>query len=166
MADSEPGGHQSGARVLVVDDDATIRLLCTRVLKEAGYEVLEAEGSPEAMALLVESNEPIDLVLVDLFLPPPGFQLASEKTQYRRVNGHEMVAQMLTMKKQLRVVYMSSQSKSGLASQEIALGDTPFLQKPLSKDALLDQVSAAIAGPPLVFHECPDGKKSDVRWVD
>jgi DNA-binding NtrC family response regulator len=166
MADTSSNGSVMKRRILVVDDDATIRLLCTKLLKEAGYQVLEAEGSPEAMALLAASGEPIDLILVDLFLPPPDFQLASGKSQYQRVNGHEMVPQMLAMKKELRVVYMSSHPRANLAAQHIALDGASFLQKPLSKDALLAQVAAALEAPPLRLDEAAGAAKKDVQWVD
>lgn len=118
------------------------------------------------MAVLGESGMPIDLVLVDLFLPPPGFQLASSAGKYARVNGHEMVAQMFALKNELRVLYMSSHPRAGLASQQIDLGDAPFLPKPLSKDSLLAQVAAALAAPPLRTGGAPAGEKKDVQWVD
>lgn len=166
MADAEKTSTSPAQRILVVDDDATIRLLCTRILQEAGYRVVEAEGSPEAMAVLGESGKPIDLLLVDLFLPPPGFQLASSAGKYTRVNGHEMVAQMLALKKELRVLYMSSHPRAGLASQQIDLGHALFLQKPLSKESLLAQVAAALAAPPLRTDGTSAGEKKDVQWVD
>ncbi len=165
MAEMSPNGSQGGRRILVVDDDATIRLLCRRLLEGAGYRVLEAEGSSEAMALLATGQE-VDLILADLFLPPPDFQLASSKSQYQRVNGHEMVPQLLAMKKTLRVLYMSSHPRENLIAQQIVLGPAPFLQKPLSKDALLSQVEAALQAPPLQYHDTSAGTKKDVRWVD
>lgn len=164
MADVSSNGLQKGRRVLVVDDDATIRLLCKRLLQDAGYAVLEAEGSPEAMALLASGQE-VDLIVADLFLPPPDFQLASAKSPYQRVNGHEMVPHMLAMKKTLRVLFMSSHSRESLTAQHIRLGAAPFLQKPISKEALLSQVEAALAAPALLF-EAAATAKQDVRWVD
>jgi DNA-binding response OmpR family regulator len=59
----------SPPRILVVDDDPSIRLLCARALSRAGYVVLEAAGSSEAMSLYAARTEPIDLLLIDLFLP-------------------------------------------------------------------------------------------------
>ncbi len=166
MAESEMPGSSSAKRILVVDDDATIRLLCARVLTEAGYRVVEAEGSPEAMAVLSEPGASIDLVLADLFLPPPGFQLASSAGRYARVNGHEMVTQMLALRSELRVLYMSSHPRASLPSQQINLGNALFLQKPLSKESLLAQVAAALAAPPLRADGAPAGEKKDVQWVD
>ncbi len=165
MAESLPNGSQGGRRILVVDDDATIRLLCRRLLEGAGYRVLEAEGSSEAMALLATGQD-VDLIVADLFLPPPDFQLASSKSQYQRVNGHEMVPQLLAMKKTLRVLYMSSHPRENLIAQQIVLGPALFLQKPLSKDALLSHVAAALDAPPLLYDEASVAAKKDVQWVD
>jgi len=166
MADSLTQQSIGAARILVVDDDATIRLLCSRTLKEAGYQVLEAEGSPEAMEMVASAKEPIDLLVVDLFLPPPDFQLASGTSKFRRVNGHEMVRQMLELTKELRVLYISSHSKAGLTEQGIALGEAQFLPKPIGKDALLQQVKTALETPPLRHDPSRDEKKNAIEWVD
>jgi DNA-binding response OmpR family regulator len=52
------------ATVLVVDDEASIRLLCRINLELEGYRVLEAESLGEARALL--AGEPVDVVLLDI----------------------------------------------------------------------------------------------------
>ena len=91
MANLPPLRSSSPAkRILVVEDDPSVRLICTRSLHRAGYDVLEAAGSSEAMALYATTTEPIDLLLIDLFLPPPDFQLNSSATQFPRVNGHQL----------------------------------------------------------------------------
>ena len=78
---SSPNSH-SGQRILIVDDDPSIRLICTTSLKNGGYQVLEAGGSSEAMALYATPTAAIDLLVTDLFLLPPNFQLTSSKNQY------------------------------------------------------------------------------------
>jgi len=95
-ANSLPNSH-SGQRILIVDDDPSIRLICTTSLKNAGYQALEAEGSSEAMALYAKPTTAIDLLVTDLFLPPPDFQLSSSQNRYPRVNGHELVQQILSL---------------------------------------------------------------------
>lgn len=165
MPNAMPQSPSSSPRVLVVDDDATIRLLCSRTLKEAGYEVLEAEGSSEAMELMVAGKQPVDLLVVDLFLPPPGFQLASSTSKFQRVNGHEMVQQLLELTKELRVLFISSHAKTGLADQGIKLGNAPFLPKPIGKEALLHHVKSALEAPPL-HHNSSAVAKTDDMWVD
>ena len=167
MADSYPNASTSPRRILVVDDDPAIRLLCTKTLKNAGYLVLEAAGSSEAMALYTTSTEPIDLLLTDLFLPPPDFQLSSNKTQYPRVNGHELVRQALSVKKELRVLLMSSHPITSLAAQGIAVESEQFIHKPFSVETLLKQVASALVAPPLRL-EVPatSAPAKEVQWFD
>src|SRR3990170_427146 len=54
-------------RILVVDDEADVRSLLSRVLRDAGYSVDTADDGGEALARL-EANRP-DLVLLDLMMP-------------------------------------------------------------------------------------------------
>ncbi len=154
-------------RILVVDDDPIVRLLCEKILKEAGYEVILAEGSLEAMELVAASSSPFDLALVDVFLPPPDFHLASDTTSYHRVNGPQMVLQMLSVMGELRCLYMSGHSSADLSKQGIVLGSVQLLQKPLAQEVLLAAVAGALAGPPMQWIK-PDGvpPKNDVQWVD
>lgn len=167
MATSPPNTSASPQRILVVDDDPSVRLLCSKTLTQAGYVVLEAEGSSEAMALYSTSTEPIHLLLTDLFLPPPDFQLSSGRNQYPRVNGHELVRQALSLKKELRVLLMSSHPMASLASQGIPVEADRFLQKPFSVAALLEHVAFALASAPLPFHARPvTSPGKDVQWVD
>ena len=55
------------ARILVVDDDESIRFLLRAVLERQGYEVIEAENGYEG--LLCYHAEPTDLVITDLEMP-------------------------------------------------------------------------------------------------
>lgn len=54
-------------RILVVDDDASIRTMVRTVLERAGYEVATARNGCEAIALLVASD--YDVVLLDVIMP-------------------------------------------------------------------------------------------------
>ena len=54
-------------RILVVDDDASVRTLARAVLERAGYEVTTARDGMQAIALLAESD--YDLVLLDVMMP-------------------------------------------------------------------------------------------------
>lgn len=154
-------------RILVVDDDPSIRLLCTGSLRNAGYVVLEAEGSSEAMACQTVSADPIDLLLTDLFLPPPDFRLRSTTNQYPRVNGHDLIRQALSVQKKLRVLMMSSHSPARLAAEGIAVSAERFLQKPFSVETLLRRVASALAAEPMRLEpaECTRVSK-DVAWFD
>ena len=64
MADT--GGHAAPPRVLVVDDEPSIRFLCRVNLELDGYEVLEAESVAAARKTLAEHH--VDVVLLDVHL--------------------------------------------------------------------------------------------------
>jgi DNA-binding NtrC family response regulator len=63
---SDTGGYAAPARVLVVDDDRSIRLLCRVNLELDGHEVLEADSLDKARAML--AAEEIAVVLLDVHL--------------------------------------------------------------------------------------------------
>jgi DNA-binding NtrC family response regulator len=62
----DTGGHAAPARVLVVDDEPSIRLLCRVNLELDGHEVLEAESLETVRATLAE--EDVDVVVLDVHL--------------------------------------------------------------------------------------------------
>ena len=55
------------ARILVVDDEPIVRNLVRRTLETAGHEVTEAEDGE--VALRVSRDQPMELVIADLFMP-------------------------------------------------------------------------------------------------
>jgi CheY-like chemotaxis protein len=57
-----------GETVLVVDDEATVRMLVTEVLNDMGYSVIEAEDGVEGLKVL-QSNQRVDLLVTDIGLP-------------------------------------------------------------------------------------------------
>ncbi|OQW37790.1 MAG: hypothetical protein A4E19_12255 [Nitrospira sp. SG-bin1] len=154
----------NGQHILVVDDDPSIRLICATTLRKVGYQVLEAEGSSEAMAFYTKPTAAIDLLVTDLFLPPPDFQLTSSRNQYPRVNGHELVRQILSLKQELRVLFMSSHSLDSLAAQGITIEPDRFLPKPFTVEQLLRQVTASLNGPALANVHSASAPSKDVPW--
>ena len=66
--DKTAGTASTKGTVLVVEDDADVAELATKVLKDAGYAVAQAEHAPAALTALA-SGAPIDLVFSDIVLP-------------------------------------------------------------------------------------------------
>jgi CheY-like chemotaxis protein len=167
MAHHDSTDSKATRQILVVDDDPSIRLLCVTSLTKAGYQVLQAEGSSEAMTTYATSTAPIDLLLTDLFLPPPGFAVLSQGNRYPRVNGNDLVQQVLSLKKELRVLFMSSHAFSHLANQGIMIEPERFLPKPFNVDYLLTRVAAALAAPAIVRapSTAPVSARG-IKWVD
>lgn len=70
-------GHGDGRRVLVVDDDASIRGFVSEALGEEGYEVVQAANGSQALELVAERAP--DLILLDVRMPGvDGWQVLDE----------------------------------------------------------------------------------------
>jgi DNA-binding NtrC family response regulator len=151
--------------ILVVDDEPLITNLCARILEEAGFAVLTAEGSSEALKICTEHQGPIDLLLTDLILPPPGFQLASSSNRFPHVHGHVLAARAAAIRKGLHVALMSGNPDQELASHGIRKGALPFVQKPFGQAALVKFVQEVLALPAPVLGGSGEGtEEANVDW--
>ena len=122
----QPASHQptapKSATILVVDDEPSILKLCRAILQPEGFTILEAEGSSDALKICAKHDGPIDLLLTDLVLPPPGFQLASSGNEFPHVHGHELAMRAAMIRKGLRIILMSGNPEKELASHGIKRG--------------------------------------------
>jgi DNA-binding NtrC family response regulator len=74
----------SGATVLVVDDETSMRRVLRRRLEAEGFHVEEAEDGESALRLVQARTEPLDLVLTDLSMPSiDGRQVSETLARYR-----------------------------------------------------------------------------------
>jgi CheY-like chemotaxis protein len=170
MAHSPAPQSDHKPTVLVVDDDDTVVALCQNILKAAGYSVLSASGSSEALKICKGHTGPIDVVVTDLVLPPPEFSFASSGNEFPHVHGHELALRALRMRTDLRVILMSANVESELSGYGIRKGGLPFLVKPFDASALVSMVTTALAGPPptadsLQKDESTGAKGAD-EWFD
>ncbi|MBL8039277.1 MAG: response regulator [Nitrospira sp.] len=155
----------SSPTMLVVDDEPAIIRLCRMMLEEAGYTVLEAEGSSEALKICTQHKGPIDLLLTDLVLPPPGFQLASTSNQFPHVHGHELAVRATMIRSELRIILMSGNPEKDLVSHGIKRGTLPFLAKPFERERLLALVKNVLSQPPMPLGvEPPPRAANDAEW--
>lgn len=143
-------------------------LICAKKPRADGFTVLEAAGSSEALKILTTHQEPIDRLLTDLMLPPPGLQLTSTKSPYPRVHGQDVVQRTLAMKKTFRVIFMSSLSYHERKGYPTVTDDVPFLQKAFSVETLTRLVLSC--SPRLRSPNDDSATKSiatqEVRWYD
>ncbi|MGH7257448.1 MAG: response regulator [Nitrospiraceae bacterium] len=166
---AHPRSEQTGmnaATILVVDDDPATLLLCRKKLSAEGYAVLQAAGSSEALQLFAKHDGTIHLVLTDIILPPPGFQLSVENNPFPRVNGVELVDRLLASGKELRVMLMSTSSEQELLYRGLIRNNWLFLRKPINAETLHAMVRQVLNGPPSVFDtgKSTVSTKSDVEW--
>ncbi len=133
--------------ILVVDDEPSITKLCKAILQQAGFTILDTDDSSEALKICTQHEGPIDLLLADLILPPPGFQLASSSNQFPHVHGYELAVRALRMRKDLRVILMSGNIDQDLAGYGIRRGTLQFLPKPFQDQVLVALVRQTIQAP-------------------
>jgi len=151
--------------ILLVDDEPAIARLCATILQQAGFTVLHADGSSEALKICTEHQGPIDLLLTDLILPPPGFQLASSSNPFPHVHGLELAVRAATIRKGLHVILMSGDPDKDLASHGIKRGTLPFLAKPFQQERLVGLVQDVLAQPSPLLDISGQGKAANnVDW--
>jgi len=120
----------SGERILVVEDEDSVRDLATTVLRKHGYEVFEAPTVAEALKVFEREEGRFDLVFSDVVLPDrSGVQLADELLE--RVPG-------------LRLLMSSGHASERSQWETIKNKGLPFLQKPYSLPGLLRMVRETI----------------------
>jgi DNA-binding NtrC family response regulator len=133
--------------ILVVDDEISIVSLCSAILKDAGFSVLPATNSAEALKLVKHHDGPIHLLLTDLVMHPPAFSLASGDNEFPYVHGHELAVRSLRMRNDLRVVLISGNVDQDLAGYGIRRDGLPFLAKPFEAQALVALVRMTLNAP-------------------
>ncbi|MCC6140198.1 MAG: response regulator [Nitrospira sp.] len=162
-ASNQPSS-QAPTTILVVDDEPSIVTLCRALLQPEGFTILEADGSSEALKICAKHEGPIDLLLTDLVLPPPGFQLASSNNEFPHVHGHELALRAATIRTGLRIILMSGNPDKELASHGIKRGALPFVQKPFEKSALIQLIRAVLQSPPPTLNMQHGKSASDIDW--
>ena len=127
----EPGAQSdaSDRTVVVVDDDAGVRRLTSKILREAGYYVLEAADVPSARSLFDRDDLVIDALVTDVMLPEN--------------EGPAMAISFREQHPAIAVVFMSSYPESIARRPETM--DDEFLAKPFTRDELLRAVSRSLA---------------------
>lgn len=149
MSNLDVASPQSTKQTIVAaDDDTAIVHLCATVLEQAGFSVLPATNSSEALKLCKNHPGPIHLLLTDLVMPPPEFSFASGDNEFPNVHGHELAVRALRMRKDLRVILMSGNIDEELAGYGIRRGNLPFLPKPFEHQALVALVRQTLHAPP------------------
>jgi two-component system, NtrC family, nitrogen regulation response regulator NtrX len=115
-------------KILIVDDDPTIRESLQEILSYEGYECSNASDGKRALEKL--KNEKIDLMLLDLKLP--------------RINGMEVLKESIKIKPELPVIMISGQGTIQLAVEATKLGAYDFLEKPLEAERTLLTIKNAL----------------------
>ena len=113
-------------RILAVDDEPDLRSLLRILLKNRGYEVLEAASGQEAVEL-VRSEPHIDLVIMDIMMPGlNGVQACAEIRKFSTVP----------------MLFLTAKSQLADKAEAYASGGDDYLAKPFSQNELMMKVES------------------------
>ena len=120
-------GVSSAFRVLIVDDQQSVRDAIARLLATRGYDAATAESGAAAMARL--ETEYFDVLLCDVAMP--------------KMSGLELLSAALLLDRDLPVLMLSGVNDIATARDALARGAMDYLKKPIELDDLDEVVRAA-----------------------
>jgi signal transduction histidine kinase/CheY-like chemotaxis protein len=135
-APAHPDAMPNAGKVLIVDDERTVREVTADMVAALGFETLTAADGQEGVEVFRAHAPEVGLVLLDLTMP--------------RMSGEEAFREMRRMRPDVRVVLMSGFTEKEATSQFAGKRLAGFLQKPFSMDALKARLApeAAVPGAP------------------
>ena len=116
------------AKVLVVDDEKSIRITLREFLRDADYEVGVAEDADEAIRML--AAEDFDIVVTDIIMP--------------RVTGVSLLKSIKEKSPHIQVILMTGEPSVETASEAVRAGPFDYLAKPIRMEQLLTTVANAV----------------------
>jgi CheY-like chemotaxis protein len=114
-----PRGRET---ILVVEDEAPVRVVVRRMLERLGYTVREAADGAQALAFVEASAERIDLLLTDVIMP--------------EMHGRALAERLMTSEPGIRVLYMSGYTDDDILRRGLTQPGTVLLQKPFTPEEL------------------------------
>ena len=109
--------------ILLVEDEDVVRDLASRVLRDYGYEVLEARKGEEALVISELHQGIIHLLLTDVVMP--------------EMSGRELAQELNPLRPDMKVLYMSGYTDDAVVRHGVQESTMPFLQKPFVPDDLV-----------------------------
>lgn len=131
MTESPQYGSLMTGKVLLADDEESVRDVATRLLQSLGWEVLAARDGQEALACFGTHQEEVSVALVDLSMP--------------QLSGEETLRELRRQAPKLPLVLMSGHSEGDILPRLAELRLAGYLQKPFRLPALADLLRRVVA---------------------
>ncbi len=128
---SSTAARGRGETILIAEDEPALRRLAARILRNLGYEVLEAGSGVEAINVWEQHGKKVDLLLTDLVMPDG-------------MTGRELAKQMAARLAGLKVIYTSGYSPEIRETSFLFREGYNFLQKPYPPAKLAETVRGCL----------------------
>ena len=115
-------------RIIVAEDEPDIRALSAKVLRQNGYEVLEANDGEEVLTLLGSSNA--DLIISDVMMP--------------KMDGYEMVAALRQMHTNIPILLITAKDSFLDLQKGFLTGADDYMTKPININEMVLRVQALL----------------------
>ena len=132
-------------KILLIDDEPTIRMLLSRILELEGYEVLKAKD--RATALYILNKQEVQVVLCDVFLPDG--------------NGVDMVQELQPLAPNAKIILLTAHGNIPDGVQAIKNGAFDYIVKGDDNRKIIPIVSRAMDA--IAAEQKQQSKKKDVR---
>jgi CheY-like chemotaxis protein len=119
-----------GETVLVVDDEATVRMLVTETLVDLGYAALEASDGPSALSMMTPERH-IDLLVTDVGLPG--------------MNGRQLADALRSSRPDLKVLFITGYAESAVLNHGHLEPGMHVITKPFAMETLASRIKELIA---------------------
>jgi CheY-like chemotaxis protein len=126
-----PVKHDGLKTVLLVDDNQAIVQVIKSMLVKKGYQVLTATSPNEAIGMVSDSKETIDLLLTDMVMP--------------EMNGKELSIKLLSLYPQMKTLFMSGYTLEMTALKGVSEKEAHFIRKPFRISELTSAITAIFA---------------------
>jgi signal transduction histidine kinase/ligand-binding sensor domain-containing protein/HPt (histidine-containing phosphotransfer) domain-containing protein/BarA-like signal transduction histidine kinase len=133
--DNTTNKENNDFRVLIVDDDPINRQVLNNYLLPLNYQLFQAHGGQQALALIEQASEgllagerPFDLILLDIMMPKvSGYEVCRKLREKYSVN-------------ELPVIFLTAKNQVVDLVESFSAGGNDYLTKPISKYELLSRV--------------------------
>ena len=134
-AEAEDDGAEltgGSERVLVVEDEPAVRAVPVTILRDQGYEVVEAGDGREAIEQL-QAGRPFDLLFTDVVLPGA-------------MNGTEIAAEAKRLQPEIEVLYTTGYAENAVVHHGTLEPGVTLINKPYRRAELLGKIRATLDG--------------------
>jgi signal transduction histidine kinase/ActR/RegA family two-component response regulator len=130
LTSSPPDRLQGSETILLVEDEASVRILTSKTLRSYGYHILEAANGEEAIRIVQEGPEKIHLLLTDVVMPG--------------MSGREVAERISPLFPEMKVLYISGYADSAIVHHGVLDPGTALLLKPFKPDTLAQRVRGVL----------------------
>jgi two-component system, cell cycle sensor histidine kinase and response regulator CckA len=121
----------SSETVMLVEDEAQVRDLTEKMLKQLGYSVLTASNGEEAMDASQAHAGQISLLVTDVVMP--------------NMSGKQVADALVSRRPDLKVLYLSGYTDNTVVHHGVLDSNVDFLAKPFSRDALARKIREVLS---------------------